>query len=93
MREHPLRFHDQMKSKDIIQKKYKNVTYPKCNSKSIKKNAKRKTKHRGIIQRYQCKECSYRFVLGEGFYRMRNHEKKITLCMDLYYNGKSFRYL
>lgn len=22
---------------------------------------------------------------------MRNHEKKITLCMDLYYNGMSFR--
>jgi len=80
-----------MKSKDIIQQKYKNVTCPKCNSKNVKKNAKRKTKHRGEIQRYQCKECSYRFVLDDGFYRMRNHEKKVTLCMDLYYNGMSFR--
>jgi len=80
-----------MKSKDIIQQKYKNVTCPKCNSKNMKKNAKRKTKNRGIIQRYQCKDCSYRFVFDDGFYRMRNHEKKITLCMDLYYNGMSFR--
>ena len=80
-----------MKSKEIIQQKYKNVTCPKCNSKNVKKNAKRKTKHRGEIQRYKCKNCSYRFTLDDGFYRMRNHEKKITLCMDLYYNGMSFR--
>jgi transposase-like protein len=80
-----------MKSKHIIQEKYKNVTCPSCNFKKLKKDGKRKTKHRGEIQRYKCKNCKLRFVLDEGFYRMRNHEKKITLCMDLYYNGMSFR--
>jgi transposase-like protein len=80
-----------MKSKEIIQQKYKNVTCSNCNSEKVKKDGKRKTKHRGEIQRYKCKECRFRFVLDDGFYRMRNHEKKITLCMDLYYNGMSFR--
>tara|TARA_Y100000310_G_scaffold272497_1_gene287493 strand:+ start:297 stop:1220 length:924 start_codon:yes stop_codon:yes gene_type:complete len=80
-----------MKSKDIIQRRYKNVTCPSCNSKKLKKDGKRKTKHRGEIQRYKCKNCNLRFVLDDGFYRMRNHEKKITLCRDLYYNGMSFR--
>ena len=80
-----------MKSKDIIQEKYKKVSCPSCSSNKIKKDGKRKTKNRGEIQRYKCKDCKLRFVLDDGFYRMRNHEKKITLCMDLYYNGMSFR--
>lgn len=80
-----------MKSINIIQEKYKKVSCPSCDSKKLKKDGKRKTKHRGEIQRYKCKNCKLRFVLDEGFYRMRNHEKKITLCMDLYYNGMSFR--
>ena len=80
-----------MKSKDIIQEKYKKVSCPNCNSEKIKRDGKRKTKNRGEIQRYKCKNCRLRFVRDDGFYRMRNHEKKITLCMDLYYNGISFR--
>jgi len=80
-----------MKSKEIIQQKYKNVTCPKCNSKNVKKNAKRKTKHRGEIQRYKCKNCSYRFTFDDGFKRMRNHPKKITCALDLFYRGISTR--
>jgi len=80
-----------MKSKDIIQQKYKKVSCPICDSNKIKKDGKRKTRNRGEIQRFKCKDCNLRFVLDDGFYRMRNHEKKITLCMDLYYNGMSFR--
>jgi transposase-like protein len=80
-----------MKSIDIIQEKYKKVSCPSCSSNKIKKDGKRKTKNRGVIQRYKCKDCRLRFVLDDGFYRMRNHEKKVTLCMDLYYNGMSFR--
>ncbi len=80
-----------MKSINIIQEKYKKVSCPGCNSNKLKKDGKRKTKNRGKIQRYKCKDCNLRFVLDDGFYRMRNHEKKITLCMDLYYNGMSFR--
>lgn len=44
-----------MKSKDIIEKKYKNVTCPECNSNKIKKDRKRKTNNRGKIQRYGVK--------------------------------------
>ena len=80
-----------MKSNKIIGEKYKKVSCTNCNSNKIKKDGKRKTKNRGEIQRYKCKKCGLRFVLDDGFYRMRDHEKKITLCMDLYYNGMSFR--
>ncbi len=80
-----------MKSKNIIQRKYKNVTCPKCNSKKIKKDGIRKTQNRGRIQRHKCKYCRYRFVIDDGFFRMRNSEKKITLCLDLYFRGISLR--
>ncbi len=82
-----------MNSKNKKEKNYKKVSCPKCGGKNIKKDGLRKTEYRGKIQRYRCKECNFRFVLDEGFYRMRNHEKKITLCMDLYYKGVSFRKL
>ena len=80
-----------MKSKDIIQQKYKNVTCPNCGSNKIKKDGKRKTKNRGEIQRHKCKGCGLRFVLDDGFYRMRNSENKITAGIDLYYKGVSLR--
>ena len=80
-----------MKSKDIIQQKYKNVICPKCNSNQIKKDGKRKTQNRGKIQRYRCKDCNLRFVIDDGFYRMRNHPNKITAGIDLYYKGVSLR--
>ena len=80
-----------MKSKEIIQQKYKNIICPKCNSNQTKKDGKRKTQNRGKIQRYRCKECDFRFVIDDGFYRMRNSENKITAGIDLYYKGVSLR--
>src|SRR3989344_3446298 len=80
-----------MKSKEIIQQKYKNVICPKCNSNQTKKDGKRKTQNRGKIQRYRCKECDFRFVIDDGFYRMRNNENKVTAGIDLYYKGVSLR--
>jgi putative transposase len=80
-----------MKSKYIIQQKYKNVTCPKCNSSQIKKDGKRKTNNWGKIQRHRCKDCNFRFVIDDGFYRMRNHPNKITVGIDLYYKGVSLR--
>ncbi len=56
--------------------KYKNLSCPNCKSDSIKKNGSRQTENRGKIQRYQCKECEYRFTKDDGFFRMRNHPKK-----------------
>jgi len=80
-----------MKSKDIIQQKYKKVSCSKCDSNKIKKDGLRKTQNRGKIQRYRCKDCDFRFVIDDGFYRMRNYPNKITAGIDLYYKGVSLR--
>ncbi|MDD5254310.1 MAG: DDE-type integrase/transposase/recombinase [Candidatus Nanoarchaeia archaeon] len=64
---------------------------PNCKSQSIRKDGKRKTENRGLIQRYKCKECGLRFVLDYGFYRMRNSPQKITCALDLFYRGVSTR--
>jgi len=64
---------------------------PNCKSKNIIKWTKRKTQNRGKLQRYKCKECSYRFVEDDGFFRMRNHPNKITCAIDLFYKGVSTR--
>lgn len=61
-----------------------------CNSKNTIKWCKRKT-NRGKIQRYKCKDCRKYFILDDGFYRMRNTEHKITLCLDLFFKGVSTR--
>lgn len=69
----------------------KEIICSKCGSKSTKKDGKRKTDNRGLIQRFKCKNCSHRFVEDNGFFRMRNHPKKITCALDLFYRGVSTR--
>lgn len=69
----------------------KQTICPKCQNENIKKNGSRQTQNRGKIQRYQCKSCSYRFTKDDGFFRMRNHPKKITASIDLFFNGLSTR--
>lgn len=64
---------------------------PKCSSEKIKKDGLRKTKNRGLIQRYKCKYCNHKFIENDGFFRMRNSPQKITLCLDLFYRGISTR--
>ncbi len=64
---------------------------PRCKSKEVRKDGKRKTENRGLIQRYKCKKCNKRFVKDDGFYRMRNNPQKVTLCLDLFYRGVSTR--
>ena len=80
-----------MKSKERTQQKYKKVSCSKCSSDNVKKDGKRKTQYRGKIQRYKCRECNFRFVIDEGFFRMRNHPNKITCAIDLFYKGVSTR--
>ena len=63
----------------------------KCKSENTTKNGKRKTDNRGLIQTYRCKDCSFRFVLDDGFKRMRNNPQKITCAVDLFYRGVSTR--
>jgi transposase-like protein len=62
-----------------------------CNGEHIKKDGKRKTENRGLIQRYKCLSCNKRFIQDDGFFRMRNSPLKITQSIDLYYRGASTR--
>lgn len=80
-----------MKHNKKQEKQVKKVCCPKCKTENVKKDGKRKTENRGLIQRYKCKECNYRFVEDLGFFRMRNHPKKITCALDLFYRGVSTR--
>jgi len=81
-----------MNNKNKKNNKYKKLpNCPKCKSDLIVKRGFRFTDNRGKVQRFFCKKCSHKFVENNGFYRMRNHEKKITLCLDLYFRGMSLR--
>ena len=80
-----------MKSINNRKRGYNKVFCRFCRGKDIKKDGKRKTQNRGSIQRYKCKKCNKRFVVDDGFFRMRNSEKKITLCLDLFFKGISTR--
>jgi len=62
-----------------------------CRSEEYIKKGFRKTEFRGIIQKYECKDCGKFFTNDEGFYRMRNQENKITEAIDLYFSNLSSR--
>ncbi len=80
-----------MKYKTNKQNNYKKLSCPNCQSEKIIKRGKRKTDNRGLIQRYGYQDCNKRFVEDNGFFRMRNHPKKITCALDLFYRGVSTR--
>jgi len=65
-----------MKPNNTKKKEVNKICCPKCNSQSNKKDGKRKTENRGLIQRYKCKDCLSRFVVDDGFFRMRNSKQK-----------------
>ena len=69
---------------------FKPDSCPHCESRNIIKRGIRKTKF-GKIQRYFCKVCKHRFTIDNGFTRMKHTPKAITLAMDLYFKGISFR--
>ncbi len=63
----------------------------KCGSSKIIKQGLRKNKS-GNVQRFLCKECGCKFVLKEsGFHKMKNKPKIVTLALDLYFKGISYR--
>jgi len=68
-----------------------NVSCVFCKSRNYVKWGKRKTQDRGLIQTYKCQDCNKRFTNDNGFYRMRNHENKITSAIDLYFSNLSSR--
>jgi len=63
---------------------------PVCEGSNIVKRGNRNTKN-GIVQRFYCKDCSHRFTIDKGFSRMKHDPKAITLSMDLYFKGVSYR--
>jgi len=67
-----------------------NVKCVKCGSNNTVKNGTRKNKS-GIINRYLCKNCGYRFTDNNGFKKRRNEPEKIALALDLYFRGLSVR--
>lgn len=67
------------------------IICPECKAEHTKKDGYRQTENRGKIQRFKCLECSHRFVLDDGFFRMRNSPQKITQSVDLFYRGASTR--
>ncbi len=79
-----------MKSESVELSKFKSIC-PNCNSDKVKKDGHRKTLNRGLIQKYECNNCSYKFTQKDAFFRMRNSPQKITLCMDLFFRGISTR--
>lgn len=78
-------------NKQSNEQEQKKAICPCCKGNSVKKNGTRKTENRGNIQRYKCKECSFRFTIDDGFYRMRNTPQKITQSVDLFFRGISTR--
>ena len=62
-----------------------------CKAQNYIKKGIRKTQNRGNIQRYKCLECNRLFTNDDGFYRMKNHEDKITSAIDLYFSNLSSR--
>ncbi len=67
------------------------ISCPYCKGERTLKRGFRKTQNRGNIQRFYCKECKKRFVVDDGFFRMRNAPNKITASIDMYFRGMSLR--
>ncbi|MEK6906252.1 MAG: DDE-type integrase/transposase/recombinase, partial [Nanoarchaeota archaeon] len=67
------------------------INCPRCKSSEVVKRGYFQTEAHGKQQRYFCKSCNKKFIEQTPFYRMRNNEKKITLCIDLFYRGVSTR--
>ena len=55
------------------------------------KKGYRKTKYRGKIQKFYCKDCKRIFTEDSGFYRMRFSETTITMSVDMYISNLSSR--
>jgi transposase-like protein len=75
----------------MISKTKGTIKCPKCSSQETKKRGIRHTSNRGKVQRYFCHSCKHSFIVDDGFNKMKNNEKKITLCLDLFFRGVSTR--
>lgn len=63
---------------------------PKCDNKYIVKHGTRKTLRKGLVQKYQCKNCGYKFSNPNGW-RMGNDPEYIFYALKLHSKGLSLR--
>ncbi|MBN2489068.1 MAG: DDE-type integrase/transposase/recombinase [Methanosarcinaceae archaeon] len=66
------------------------ITCPVCHCIEVIKSGLRKTTF-GQTQRFECKNCGHRFIEDAGFINMKTDPKLITLTLDLYFKGISYR--
>jgi len=78
-------------TKQSNKKMKEKIKCPYCKNENIVRRGQRKTQNRGLIQRYSCQDCEKRFVVDDGFFKMKNAPQKVTLCLDLFYRGVSTR--
>ncbi|MBI2546507.1 IS1/IS6 family transposase [Candidatus Woesearchaeota archaeon] len=62
-----------------------------CKSENVVKRGTSPTKLRGVQQRYLCKDCHKTFIPDLGFWKMKNHENKVTKAIDVYFSNLSSR--
>jgi len=61
-----------------------------CGSENVIKRGFRKTQ-KGRVRRYFCKDCKRKFVVNNGFEKMKANPQVITVSLDLYFKGISMR--
>ena len=61
-----------------------------CGSPNLIKRGIRKNKS-GNVQRFSCKDCGKRFVVNVGFEKMKATSQVVTVALDLYFKGISYR--
>ena len=61
-----------------------------CGSENIVKRGYRNTQN-GKVQRFFCKDCKRKFIVDEGFERMKATPETVTVALDLYFKGISMR--
>ena len=77
-------------SRPLVIPEAQSLSCKKCGSSEIVKRGLRKNQA-GQVQRFYCKVCGHRFVINEGFIKMKNDGKLVCLALDLYFKGNSFR--
>jgi putative transposase len=61
-----------------------------CGSDHVVKRGFRRNQ-RGKVQRFFCKNCKRKFILNEGFEKMKATPQTVTVALDLYFKGISMR--
>ena len=83
---------DTINIENKIEKTEQPQVCPKCSSTTIIKRGFRKLKNGTKRQKYGCKQCNRKFILGEnGFSKVSSDPKIISECLNLVMSGVSYR--